>query len=97
MSRGNLCVAPPTRNKPNRHFWTAEDRFANGSKTHVHGQRDLTPSAPGPTLDFGYGYLRHVPEPLADHLRFGEGGEFPKGVSGFLSVGNVLESQTQRC
>jgi len=23
----------------------AEDRFANGSKTHVHGQRDLTPSA----------------------------------------------------
>jgi hypothetical protein len=47
----------------------AEDRFANGSKTHVHGQRDLTPSAPGPSLDFGNGYLRHVPEPLADHLR----------------------------
>jgi hypothetical protein len=47
----------------------AEDRFANGSKTHVHGQRDLTPSAPGPSLDFGDGYLRHVPEPLADRLR----------------------------
>jgi hypothetical protein len=47
----------------------AEDRFANGSKTHVHGQRDLAPSAPGPSLDFGNGYLRHVPEPLADRLR----------------------------
>src|SRR6267142_7295715 len=57
------------RNKPNRHLWMAEDRFANGSKTHVHGQRDLTPSAPGPALDFGDGYLRHVPEPLADRLR----------------------------
>src|SRR5258705_715376 len=57
------------RNKPNRHLWLAEDRFANGSKTHVHGQRDLTPSAPGPSLDFGNGYLRHVPEPLADRLR----------------------------
>ena len=57
------------RNKPNRHLWMAEDRFANGSKTHVHGQRDLTPSAPGPSLDFGNGYLRHVPEPLADRLR----------------------------
>src|SRR5258705_845605 len=57
-----------TRNKPNRHLWLAENRFANGSKTHVHGQRDLTPSAPGPSLDFGNGYLRHVPEPLADHL-----------------------------
>src|SRR5260370_16206511 len=57
-----------TRNEPNRHLWLAENRFANGSKTHVHGQRDLTPSAPGPSLDFGNGYLRHVPEPLADHL-----------------------------
>jgi len=47
----------------------AEDRFANGSKTHVRSQRDLTPSAPGPSLDFGNGYLRHVPEPLADRLR----------------------------
>jgi hypothetical protein len=47
----------------------AENRFANGSKTHVHGQRDLTPSAPGPSLDFGNGYFRHVPETLADHLR----------------------------
>jgi hypothetical protein len=47
----------------------AEDRFANGSKTHVHGQRDLTPSTPGPSLDFGNGYLGHVPEPLADRLR----------------------------
>jgi len=47
MSRGNLCA----RNKPNRHLWLAEDRFANGSKTHVHGQRDLTPSTPGPSLD----------------------------------------------
>src|SRR5260370_21095139 len=59
----------PTRNKPNRHLWMAEDRFANRMKTHVHGQCDLTPSAPGPSLDFGNGYLRHVPEPLADHLR----------------------------
>jgi hypothetical protein len=49
------------RNKPNRHLWVAEDRFANGSKTHVHGQRDLTPSAPGPSLDFGNGYLRTYP------------------------------------
>jgi len=47
----------------------AKDRFAYGSKTHVHGQRDLTPSAPAPSLDFGNGYLGHVPEPLADHLR----------------------------
>src|SRR5258705_663176 len=61
--------SPAARNKPNRHLWVAEDRFANGSKTHVHGQRDLTPSAPGPSLDFGDGYLRHVPEPLADRLR----------------------------
>src|SRR6202034_728671 len=56
------------RNKPNRHLWLAEDRFANGSKTHVHGERDLTPSAASPSLDFGNGYLRHVPEPLADRL-----------------------------
>src|SRR5271170_8041884 len=56
------------RNKPNRHLWLAEDRFANGSKTHVYGQRDLTPSAPSPSLDFGNGYLGHVPEPLADRL-----------------------------
>src|SRR5258707_13779873 len=47
----------------------AEDRFANGSKRHVHGQRDLTPAASGTSLDFGNGYLRHVPEPLADRLR----------------------------
>src|SRR5260370_1714086 len=59
----------PTRNKPNRHLGMAEDRFANGSKTHVHGQRDLTPSAPGSSLDFGNGYLGHAPEPLADRLR----------------------------
>jgi hypothetical protein len=31
------------RDKPDRHLWLAEDRFANGSKTHVHGERDLTP------------------------------------------------------
>src|SRR5258706_1749342 len=58
-----------TRNKPNRHLRLAEDRFANGRKTHVHGQCDLTPSASGTSLDFGNGYLRHVPEPLADCLR----------------------------
>src|SRR5277367_3709145 len=57
------------RNKPDRDLWLAEDRFAKGSKTHVHGERDLTPSAPGPSLDFGNGDLRHVSEPLADHLR----------------------------
>src|ERR1700722_5148247 len=57
------------RNKPDRHLWLAEDRFASGSKTHVHGERDLAPSAPGPSLDLGNGYLGHVPEPLADHLR----------------------------
>src|SRR5271154_1637856 len=54
------------RNKPNRHLWLAEDRFAKGSKTHVNGQRDLTPSAPRPSLGFCNGYLGHVPEPLAD-------------------------------
>src|ERR1700689_2006095 len=57
------------RNQPNRHLWMAEDRFANGSKAHIHGQCDLAPSAPGPSLDFRNGYLGHVPEPLADHLR----------------------------
>jgi hypothetical protein len=31
----------------------AEDRFANGSKTHVHGERDLASLTPGPSLDFG--------------------------------------------
>ncbi len=74
-----------SRNKPNRHLWLAEDCFANGGKTHIHGQRDLTPSATSPSLDFGNGYLRHVPEPLADHLcktkaarmghRFGSGAD----------------------
>src|SRR3984885_12865821 len=76
------------RNKPNRHLWLAEDRFANGSKTHVHGQRDLAPSAPSPSLDFGNAYLRHVPGPLADCLcktkaapmryRFGSGSNPPQ-------------------
>jgi hypothetical protein len=47
----------------------AEDRFADCGKTHIHSQRDLTSSAPGPSFDFGYGYLGHVPEPLADRLR----------------------------
>src|SRR5277367_3228068 len=56
------------RNKPDRHLWLAEDRFAKGGKTHVHGERDLTASAPGPSLYFGNGDLRHVPEPLADRL-----------------------------
>src|SRR5580704_18152775 len=50
------------RNKPNRHLRLTEDRFANGGETHVHGQRDLAPSASGPSLDFGNGYLGHVPE-----------------------------------
>src|ERR1700733_4739977 len=50
-----------TRNEPNRHFRMAEDRFTKGSKTHVHGECDLTASAPGPSLDFGNGYLGHVP------------------------------------
>src|SRR5580698_2141331 len=58
-----------TRNKPNRHLWMAEDRFANGSKTHIHRQGDFTSSAPGPSLDFGNGYFGHIPEPLADRLR----------------------------
>jgi len=58
-----------TRNKPNRNLRLAEDRLAHGSKTHVHGQRDLIPSAAGPPLDLGDGHLGHVPEPLADHLR----------------------------
>ena len=56
------------RNKANRDLWMAKDRFADGSKTHVHGQRDLTPSAPAPSFDLGDGYLGHVPEALADHL-----------------------------
>src|ERR1700722_16632090 len=63
----SLCTAA-ARNKPNRYLWVSEDRLANRSKTHVHGQRDLAPSAPGPPLDFGNGYLWHVPEPLADRL-----------------------------
>src|SRR6202046_5666787 len=57
------------RNQTNRDLRMAEDRFANGSKTHIRRQRDFTPSTPGPSLDFGDGYLRHVPEPLADRLR----------------------------
>src|SRR5271167_2576774 len=55
--------------KPNRHLWLGEDRFARGSKTHVHGQCYLTPAAPCPSLYLGNSYLGHVPEPLADHLR----------------------------
>jgi hypothetical protein len=47
----------------------AEDRFANGSKTHIHSQRDLTPSAPSPSLDFGNRCLGHVPESFANGLR----------------------------
>jgi hypothetical protein len=47
----------------------AEDRFANGSKTHVHGERDLTPAAPRPSLDLGNGHLGHVPESLAICVR----------------------------
>jgi hypothetical protein len=54
--------------KPNRHLWMAKDGFANGSKTHVHSQRDLAPSAAGASLNFGNGYFRHVPESLPDHL-----------------------------
>jgi hypothetical protein len=46
-----------------------EDRFAQGSKTHVHGQCDLAPSSSGSSLDFGNGYLWHIPEPLANRLR----------------------------
>src|SRR5712691_5975738 len=57
------------RNEPNRHLWMAEDRFAHGSKTHIHGERDLVFFVPGPSLDFGNGYLKHVPEPFADRLR----------------------------
>src|SRR5260370_41074447 len=45
------------RNEPNRNFRLAEDRFANCRKTHVHGECDRTASAPGPSLDFGAGYL----------------------------------------
>src|SRR6202142_2426206 len=44
------------RNKPDRHLWLAEDRFAKGRKTHVHGERNLAASAPRPSLDFGNGY-----------------------------------------
>jgi len=47
----------------------AEDRFADSTKTHIHRQRYFTTSSPGPSLDFGNRYLRHVPEPLADRLR----------------------------
>ncbi|KUN40804.1 hypothetical protein AQJ27_40820 [Streptomyces olivochromogenes] len=58
-----------SRNKTDRHFRLAEDCFADGCETHVHGQRDLTASTPGPTLDFGNAHLGHVPEPLSDRLR----------------------------
>src|SRR5271163_3053244 len=84
------------RNKPNRHLWLTEDRFANGSKTHVHGQRDLAPSAPSPSLDFGNGYLGHVPEPLADRLcktkatrmrhRFGNGSNPAQARVGYKEI-----------
>jgi hypothetical protein len=47
----------------------AEDRFTNGRKTHVHGQRDLTPAASGSSLNFGNRCLGHVPESFADRLR----------------------------
>src|SRR5258708_37462554 len=47
----------------------AKDGFANGSKANVYGQRDFTPPTASASLDFGNGYLRHVPESLADHLR----------------------------
>jgi hypothetical protein len=47
----------------------AEDRFAGGSKAHVHGQRDLTAPSPGPSLNFGNRCLWHVPESFADRLR----------------------------
>src|SRR5271163_1158416 len=57
------------RNKPDRALWLAEDRLAYGSKTHVHGQRDLVPAAPGTPLYLGNGHLGHVPESLTDHLR----------------------------
>src|ERR1700679_179192 len=56
-------------NEPDRDLWLTEDRLAKGGKTHVHGERDLTPSAPGAALDFGNRYFRHVPEALADRLR----------------------------
>src|ERR1700735_1480464 len=56
------------RNEPDRHLWLAEDRLVNGGETHVRGERDLTPSTPGPSFDFGNGYLGHVPEALADGL-----------------------------
>jgi hypothetical protein len=59
----------PTWNQPNRHLWVAEDRFANGRKTHIRSQRDLTPSAAGASLDFCNDRLGHIPESLADRLR----------------------------
>jgi hypothetical protein len=55
------------RNKPNRHLWMAEDRFADGTK-HMSTARAIS-LPPDPSLDFGNGHLRHVPEPLADRLR----------------------------
>jgi hypothetical protein len=57
------------RNKPNRYFGLTEDRFADGREAHIHRQGDFTPSATGPSLDFGNGYFRHIPKPLADRLR----------------------------
>src|SRR5580700_1100592 len=85
------------RNKPNRHLRLAEDRLADGSKTHVYGQRDLTPSAASPSLDFGNGDLRHVPEPLADRLcktkaarmghRFGSGSDPAQTRVGYKEIG----------
>ena len=57
------------RNEPHSHLRLAEDGLAKGGEAHVHRQHDLAPAAPGPSLDFGDGHFRHVPEPLADHLR----------------------------
>jgi len=45
MSRGNLCVEPPPE-QAQPPPPVGRRSLANGSKTHVHGERDLTPSAP---------------------------------------------------
>jgi hypothetical protein len=85
------------RNKPNRDLWLREKRFVQGSKAHVHSQSDLTSSSPSPSFDFCDGYLRHVPEPFADHLckakaagmghSFGCGSNPPQSRVGYKEIG----------
>jgi hypothetical protein len=68
-SRRNLCVAPPPGTSPIATSGWPKIALPTAAKHIVHGQRDLTPSASAPSLDFGDDYLGHVPQSLAARLR----------------------------